>query len=429
MTRDDLLNGNVDLLDRAGALLAAMPVRTSTATAAFRGTGMRVTVEGTGVEWVAVLTDGRPVASARIGGGPTTLDIDDVTGPLRVDGYSGGTLVASRTVAGGVATAASPVVRERVDGSRRRGRRGGVGVRGATRDEDVTLVYVHGAGNKPPAQDVKRSWDRDLFGRDLGDRSRTAHYADLLHGAPASTVEDSCDLGEAVTAAELGLDVDGLQGADPVADARDLLSELTPEGRELALSLTLSVAARAAAGPSDPADALTGVLPLPQPIRTALLRQLLRRLIPDADAYLFTDRQEPIRERFRAALDATAGPVVVVSHSLGTLVAYDVLSEPRFAGRDVRALSTLGSPLGYTEIQDVVAAPPRVPSPVRRWINVADPFDVVALDTGLANDFQGAGRIEDVLVDNASPNNHAVCGYLRTRAVRSAVAALVPVQA
>ena len=29
----------------------------------------------------------------------------------------------------------------------------------------------------------------------------------------------------------------------------------------------------------------------------------------------------------------------------------------------------------------------------------------------------------------ASPNNHAVCGYLRTRAIRSAVAALVPVQA
>jgi hypothetical protein len=49
--------------------------------------------------------------------------------------------------------------------------------------------------------------------------------------------------------------------------------------------------------------------------------------------------------------------------------------------------------------------------------------------TGLANDFQGAERIEDVLVDNASPNNHAVCGYLRTHAVRSAAAALVPVQA
>ena len=74
-----------------------------------------------------------------------------------------------------------------------------------------------------------------------------------------------------------------------------------------------------------------------------------------------------------------------------------------------------------------MAAPPRVPAPVKQWINVADPLDVVTLDTGLADDFGGAGRVEDVLVDNISPNNHAACGYLTTRAVRSRVAALVPV--
>ncbi|MGH3615113.1 MAG: hypothetical protein ACRDRK_21475 [Pseudonocardia sp.] len=43
---------------------------------------------------------------------------------------------------------------------------------------------------------------------------------------------------------------------------------------------------------------------------------------------------------------------MIVSHSLDTVAAYDVLSEQRFAGRDVRALFTLGSPLGYTEIQE-----------------------------------------------------------------------------
>jgi Peptidase family S41/PGAP1-like protein len=417
MTVRDVLEGNTDLLDRAGALLAAMPQRALAATAVRRGTGLRVTVEATGVEWVALLADGRPLASAPVVDGQATLDVDDVpaSSVLRAEGHTDGLLVAARIV---------PVAgaRQARDGTRRRGRRTGAAARAAA-DGDVTLVYLHGAGNKPPAADVKRSWDRDLFGRDLDDRSRIAYYADLLHPAPAAILEDTCDMATALAAADVR---DGA-GPELLGDARDLMSELTPEGRELALSLTLSIAARAAAGPSPAADPFTAVLPLPRDIRIALLRQLLRRLIPDADAYLFTDRKEPIRDRFRAELDATDAPVVVVGHSLGTIVAYDVLCEPRYAGRDVRALFTLGSPLGYTEIQDVVTTPLRVPAPVQQWVNVADPLDVVTLDTGLANDFDGGGRIVDVLVDNPSPNNHAVCGYLTTRAVRSRIAALVPV--
>jgi hypothetical protein len=46
--------------------------------------------------------------------------------------------------------------------------------------EIPTVVYVHGAGNKPPRDDLKRAWDLDLFGQDMGDQTRMAHYADLL---------------------------------------------------------------------------------------------------------------------------------------------------------------------------------------------------------------------------------------------------------
>ena len=57
---------------------------------------------------------------------------------------------------------------------------------------------------------------------------------------------------------------------------------------------------------------------------------------------------------------------------------------------------------------------------------------------GTAGRRRGGGLAVEFLADvaepvrarfAASPNNHAVCGYLRTRAIRSAVAALVPVQA
>jgi hypothetical protein len=114
---------------------------------------------------------------------------------------------------------------------------------------------------------------------------------------------------------------------------------------------------------------------------------------------------------------------VVIAHSLGTVIAYDVLSEPALAGRRVPLLVSLGSPLGYTEIQDVITKPLRLPAPVQLWANFADPLDVVALDTSLADEFQGAPRIIDARVDNPSPNNHAACGYLGASRVRSTVTA------
>jgi len=102
--------------------------------------------------------------------------------------------------------------------------------------------------------------------------------------------------------------------------------------------------------------------------------------------------------------------VVVVSHSLGTIIAYDVLSDPRFATRAVPLLVTLGAPLGYTEIQDVIAHPLRIPAPVALWANFADPLDIIALDTRLADDFGGEPKIVNTRVDNRHPTTMTPVG-------------------
>jgi hypothetical protein len=284
-----------------------------------------------------------------------------------------------------------------------------------------TIVYVHGAGNKPPPEELKRAWDQDLFGGEMGERTIMAHYADLLHARPGAIGADACGLDEAVAA--MVAEAAAAEASGEPAPDDDLLAGLTPEGRRLALDLSMSMVAEAAGQPV-PVEEL---LPLPPSLRRLLLRQLLARLIPDADAYFFAGRKEPIRQRLRRALDAAAGPMVVISHSLGTVIAYDVLREPRFAARSVPLLVTLGSPLGYAEIQDVVTRPLQLPAPVRLWANFADPFDVVALDSSLADDFQGGPRIVDARVDNPSPNNHAACGYLGAARVRTTVAAALPV--
>ena len=159
-------------------------------------------------------------------------------------------------------------------------------------------------------------------------------------------------------------------------------------------------------------------------MRELLLRELLRRLVPDAEAYFFDERKRArIQERMRTALTAVPGPAVVVSHSLGTVIAYDVLREPALANREIPLLVTMGSPLGYSEIQDRVRQPLQVPAPVGRWTNAADPGDVVAFDNTLNDDFRGGMALIDLTVDNVSPLNHAAFGYLRTPAVRTAVSA------
>jgi hypothetical protein len=293
--------------------------------------------------------------------------------------------------------------------------------------EVPTVVYVHGAGNKPAPQDLKRAWDLDLFGREMGERTRMAHYADLLHGTPAVIGEDACTQDEALAALVLAAGATDAQGdATSAGDDGEPLAGLTPQGQQLALSLSMSIAAQAASQPPTVEESLRAILPLPPSLRRLLLRQLLQRLIPDADAYFFTDRKEPIQARLREALEAVAGPTVVITHSLGTVIAYDVLSEPRFTGQATPLLVTLGSPLGYTEIQDVVTKPLRIPTPVRLWANFADPLDLVTLDTSLADEFQGAPRIVDARVNNPSPNNHAACGYLGASRVRSTVTAALP---
>ncbi|NIK60854.1 S41 family peptidase [Kribbella shirazensis] len=99
MTRADLLDGNFDLLNRAGELLAEMPLHRLDVQTSFSGTTLTVTIDVLGIDRVDVYVDDRPISSEDLTGS-TSLDILDVTPGqlLRADGYESGALVASRRV-------------------------------------------------------------------------------------------------------------------------------------------------------------------------------------------------------------------------------------------------------------------------------------------------------------------------------------------
>jgi hypothetical protein len=73
---------------------------------------------------------------------------------------------------------------------------------------------------------------------------------------------------------------------------------------------------------------------------------------------------------------------VLLGHSLGSVVAYEVARELE---RPLPLLITLGSPLGLDTIvyPRLRPQPPSFPRPVRHWVNVADRDDLVAAEPDL----------------------------------------------
>ena len=59
-----------------------------------------------------------------------------------------------------------------------------------------TVVYIHGIGNKPPADVLKCQWDRALFGVEQGDRSRMAYWVD--RGRYPTPLDTTCASGDQV---------------------------------------------------------------------------------------------------------------------------------------------------------------------------------------------------------------------------------------
>jgi hypothetical protein len=240
---------------------------------------------------------------------------------------------------------------------------------------------------------------------------------------------------EAVT--ELEDDDDGWRDALP-PDQSDFVAEVAaklrfsdpqPAGDDVALDSTLN-------------DGSFERIPLPWFVKRRLMNILLR----DVHHYLFnatsTPRagasyrvQEEIRRRIvemltRDAAKNAGGPHIVVSHSMGTVIAYDCLMRVADCPQ-VDGLITIGSPLGLDEIQDKLQPEwsringfPR--AKVRTsWANVYDALDpVAAADPRLGNDFlsRGTVAIEDIHQQNTGLWRHDITKYLAGSLLRNALA-------
>jgi subtilisin family serine protease len=349
-------------------------------------------------------------------------------------------------------------------------------IEGSPNGGATTLVYVHGIGNKPPASVLKAQWDQALFEFDLGERSRMAYwvdrerypvpindvslggdYADGSENAPtgefsARAVREDwnpakeLDTIEQSEISELAVPGGGARAASrrDAARLRSIASKMLGE-TALANEAKFARCAEDLQGEKGEhvrriqaqrygAAALQAKIFnfLPKPMRQWLTRNVTKMFLRDVND-LFVDKTKGTRmfDALKERLRAGNGPFVVVAHSQGTMIAYCVLMDPEFANKDIALLVTVGSPLGIEEVQDYIEELTgqrrlTVPANVRKWINVCDPLDPVALDKDITAEFtpnaKGVKIENHVKFNPDSPRHpHSGTGYLSLEEVRQPV--------
>lgn len=267
------------------------------------------------------------------------------------------------------------------------------------------IIGIHGLANKPEEKILKKWWTESLLeglrrneGRGTGGvELDLVYWRDWGYAKPIPGSKNE----EPYLKAE---------GKDPLPRYRDSLwDELREEASDWLDT------------PLDWVKRTFGV----GKVADVVLRTKLRDL---ARYYEQKTKRELLRSRLEERiLENSEKRIMLIAHSMGSIVAYDVL---RLLGRSrpmlrVDHFVTIGSPLGLPHVKYKIWQDNdrvRTPSIVRRWTNLADRRDPVAVDTHLAGDFAPNDRgvkVHDDLVINGYRNSHGRAnfhksyGYLR----------------
>lgn len=281
-------------------------------------------------------------------------------------------------------------------------------------DATPAVVAVHGIGNLQPGLAPDRA--AALLAGQWQPRLAAGYAAAGLSQLPVPRLE-------AAYYAHL------LAEPEAQGPADDDRPERLPEAqRAVAAALLL-----AAGVPEPPEGQGAATLPLRQALdwlaarRERDARRLGRVVVAFArEVYVYLSH--PVRrERARQAVAATLRehrPRVVLAHSLGSVVAYEVLhAHPELAPE---LLVTLGSPLGLPgAVFDALDPEPRDgrgarPPGVARWVNLADPGDLVALPRRLGDRFPVDHHDEAAI---GRLDFHTLGGYLGCGLTAAAMAA------
>lgn len=313
------------------------------------------------------------------------------------------------------------------------------------------VTFIHGIANKPPRDVLLRSWIAALGDGDgpeldaLGVSSSMVYWANFLYSEPAAAeaAHETAEAMERVGVEEVDMEwvlhARGEEAALMAGLAAKIgFSELAADGLLPAGEPPAPETGEEGA-PATRTEGEFERVPLPGPLKRRLMKAFLR----DVHHYLFNATFSPrpgeryaIQDAIRAEVlsvlaegAARPGPHMLVTHSMGTVIAYDCLKRVPDCP-SVDALVTIGSPLGLDEIQDGLKPEwsRRNGFPAERlsgrWVNVFDRLDPVAgFAPSLARDYQHGGdrMIRDVDEPNYGRWRHSISKYLAGVKLRAAL--------
>lgn len=291
------------------------------------------------------------------------------------------------------------------------------------------IVGIHGLNNKPPADHLRAWWmkaiceglQRNLkFGVDSV-AFELVYWADLMYDKPLEP-----------DPRPLILDPDPRRyDLAPYTEAGEDQSLPLPRHGNSLLHKIKDIGKEALGGLLDKGTAIPGVGEVADEV-------VKRKAIDLHRYYQYPDKRREVRQRLSQTLSAahdSGKRIMLIAHSMGSIVAFDVLSaiDREVAGLRVQHFVTVGSPLGLHEVKERIRGehlPLRAPVAVDRWTNFADRKDKVALDSWLHTDYgsnsRGVRVIDQAVINgyvspSAKPSHHKIYGYLRTPEVSQVI--------
>ncbi|WP_028022175.1 esterase/lipase family protein [Enterovibrio calviensis] len=264
------------------------------------------------------------------------------------------------------------------------------------------IVLIHGRSNKPAPATLKDSWIEAINEglrantalTSLGDTQvEMAYYADLHYTSGP---------------------VDDANNTEPYKKAESGAIKRYKKGF---LDRIRTLSGNWIEGVIDNVEEYSGVF-------SGLARSVAKNLLEDLGKYYSQPAfRNSVDKRLEDILKKHRNDeVILISHSMGTIVSYEVLRDLGKTGYQLDHFITMGSPLGMAAVQGNMLNhlnQLRTPSCVTNsWANFSDPGDYVCIDTHLADDYSRNSThigVKDHLVCNDYPNNeHKSYGYLRT---------------
>lgn len=148
---------------------------------------------------------------------------------------------------------------------------------------------------------------------------------------------------------------------------------------------------------------------------TRLDQAIISAYLKDVAVYLLYGRKQ-ILDLVRSEVPKD-GLLIIISHSLGAIVARELLNTPSISKRTLLWV-TAGSPLGLEAVQNNMKPRGVKSPPVQRWISTWDVNDIVAAGSPIAATW--TGHISEYIVENG-PQPHSIERYLGHLEVGKAV--------